>query len=55
MTRYVVLLMLLGLPVAAAPPERALSFTRLWTHSHVTPGQLSEMLVANEGTPNATA
>jgi hypothetical protein len=31
------------LPVAAAPPERPLSFTKLWTHGHTTPGQLSEI------------
>ncbi len=43
MTRYVLMIMLLALPVAAAPPERPLSFTKLWTHSHTTPGQLSEI------------
>ena len=43
MTRYVLMMMLLALPVAAAPPERSLSFTKLWTHSHTTPGQLSEI------------
>jgi DNA-binding beta-propeller fold protein YncE len=43
MTRYVLMIMLLALPVAAAPPERSLSFTKLWTHSHTTPGQLSEI------------
>ena len=43
MTRYAVMIMLLAVPVAAAPPERPLSFTKLWTHSHTTPGQLSEI------------
>jgi hypothetical protein len=43
MTRYVVLMLLFALPAAAAPPDRTLSFTRLWTHSHATPGQLSEI------------
>ena len=43
MTRYVVMIMLLALPVAAAPPERPLTFTKLWTHNHATPGQLSEI------------
>jgi DNA-binding beta-propeller fold protein YncE len=35
--------LLLALPVAAAPPERPLSFTKLWTHGHTTPGQVSEI------------
>ena len=43
MTRYVLMTMLLALPVAAAPPERPLSFTKLWTHGHTTPGQVSEI------------
>jgi len=43
MTRYVLLTLLLTLPVAAAPPDRPLTFTKLWTHSHTTPGQLSEI------------
>jgi DNA-binding beta-propeller fold protein YncE len=43
MARYVLMIMLLALPVAAAPPERPLSFTKLWTHGHTTPGQLSEI------------
>lgn len=43
MTRYVLMIVLLTLPVAAAPPERPLTFTKLWTHSHTTPGQLSEI------------
>ena len=43
MTRYVLMIMLLAVPVSAAPPQRALSFTKLWTHSHTTPGQLSEI------------
>jgi DNA-binding beta-propeller fold protein YncE len=43
MTRYVLMTVLLVLPVAAAPPERPLSFTKLWTHGHTTPGQVSEI------------
>ena len=34
---------LLALPVAAASPETPLTFTRLWTHGHTTPGQVSEI------------
>ena len=43
MTRYLLLTLLFALPVAAAPPERPLSFTKLWTHGHATPGQVSEI------------
>jgi DNA-binding beta-propeller fold protein YncE len=43
MAKYVAMILLLALPVAAAPPERSLSFTKLWTHGHTTPGQLSEI------------
>lgn len=43
MTRYVLITLLLTLPVAAAPAERPLSFTKLWTHAHTTPGQVSEI------------
>ena len=43
MTRPALMILLLALPVAAAPPERALSFTKLWTHAHTTPGQVSEI------------
>jgi DNA-binding beta-propeller fold protein YncE len=43
MTRYVVMTLLFALPVAAAPAERPLSFTKLWTHGHTTPGQVSEI------------
>ncbi len=43
MTRYVLITLLLTLPVAAAPAERPLSFTKLWTHGHTTPGQVSEI------------
>jgi len=43
MTRYVLMTMLFVLPVAAAPAERPLSFTKLWTHGHTTPGQVSEI------------
>jgi DNA-binding beta-propeller fold protein YncE len=37
------MILLLTLPVAAAPPDRSLSFTKIWTHSHTTPGQVSEI------------
>ena len=43
MTRYVLMIMLLALPVAAAPAEPPLLFTKLWTHGHTTPGQVSEI------------
>jgi hypothetical protein len=43
MTRYVVLIVLLGMPLAAAPAKHSLSFTKLWTHGHATPKQLSEI------------
>jgi DNA-binding beta-propeller fold protein YncE len=43
MTRYVLMIMVLALPAAAAPPERPLSFTKLWTYGHATPGMLSEI------------
>ncbi len=43
MTRCVLIALLFTLPVAAAPPERPLSFTKLWTHAHTTPGQVSEI------------
>lgn len=44
MTRYVLMTMLLTLPLSAAPAERPLVFTKLWTHGHTTPGQVSETL-----------
>lgn len=44
MTRYVLMTMLLTLPVAAAPAERPLVFTKLWTHGQTTPGQVPEIL-----------
>jgi DNA-binding beta-propeller fold protein YncE len=43
MTRSVVLTLLLTLPLAAAPAERPLSFTKVWTHGHTNPGQVSEI------------
>ena len=43
MTKYVSIIMLLALPVAAAPADQSLSFTKLWTHGHTTPGQVSEI------------
>jgi DNA-binding beta-propeller fold protein YncE len=35
--------MLLAVPLAAAPAKHSLSFTKLWTHGHTTPGQVSEI------------
>ena len=43
MTRYVLMTMLLAVPLAAAPARQSLSFTKLWTHDHTTPGQISEI------------
>jgi hypothetical protein len=43
MTRHVLLIVLLSVPLAAAPADRTISFTKLWTHNHSTAGQLSEI------------
>src|SRR5688572_23713188 len=43
MARFVLMMALLSLPLAAAAPERSLSFTKMWTHGHTTPGQVSEI------------
>jgi len=43
MTRLVVITVLLTLPLAAAPADPSISFTKLWTHSHTTTGQVSEI------------
>ena len=43
MTRYVLMTMLLAVPLAAAPAKHTLSFTKVWTHGHTTPGQISEI------------
>lgn len=43
MTRPVLMIVLLSIPLAAAPADRTISFTKLWTHSHATAGQLSEI------------
>ena len=43
MMRPVLVIVLLTVPLAAAPADRSLSFTKLWTHSHTTAGQLSEI------------
>jgi DNA-binding beta-propeller fold protein YncE len=50
MTRYVVLTILLAVPVAAAPAKHSLSFTKLWSHDHTTPGQVSEIPAFDRGT-----
>ncbi len=50
MTRYTLTTMLLALPVAAAPAEPPLLFTKLWTHGHTTPGQVSEILAFDRRT-----
>jgi DNA-binding beta-propeller fold protein YncE len=34
---------LLSIPLAAAPADPTISFTKLWTHNHATAGQLSEI------------
>ena len=43
MTRSLFITLLIALPVAAAPAERPLAFTKLWTHGHSTPGQVAEI------------
>ncbi len=43
MTRYVLMTMLFALPLAATPADHPLLFTKLWTHGHTTPGQVSEI------------
>ena len=43
MTRYALMTLLFALPVAASPADRPLSFTKLWTHAHASPGQVSEI------------
>jgi hypothetical protein len=37
------MIVLLSIPLAAAPADPAISFTKLWTHNHATAGQLSEI------------
>jgi DNA-binding beta-propeller fold protein YncE len=43
MTRRVLMIVLLSMPLAAAAKDRTISFTKLWTHRHATAGQLSEI------------
>ncbi len=43
MKRYVLIALLLALPVAAAPPDPPISFTKMWTYTHATPDYLSEI------------
>jgi DNA-binding beta-propeller fold protein YncE len=43
MKRTALMILLLTVPVAAAPPDRSISFSQVWTHSHTTPGQVSEI------------
>ena len=43
MTRSVLLIMLLAIPVAAAPEKRSLSFERVWTHVHTTEDLIAEI------------
>jgi DNA-binding beta-propeller fold protein YncE len=43
MTRLVVIILLLSIPLSAAKKDRALTFTKLWTYHHTTAGQLSEI------------
>ena len=43
MTRSLLITLLFALPLSAAPAERSLTFTKLWTHGHSTPGQVAEI------------
>ena len=43
MRKYVLLTMLCAVPLAAAPANDSVSFTRVWTHGHTTAGQVSEI------------
>ena len=43
MSRYLLLTIVLGVPLAAATDKQSLSFTKLWTHGHTTPGLVSEI------------
>src|SRR5215216_2646518 len=43
MSRFLLTAALLALPVTVLPAERTLSFTKLWTHGHSSPGQVSEI------------
>ena len=43
MARYALLTLLLGWPVTLVPAEPSLSFTKVWTYGHTTPGQVSEI------------
>jgi DNA-binding beta-propeller fold protein YncE len=43
MTRLVLMIVLLSISLAAAPADRTISFTKLWTHNHATAGQLAEI------------
>jgi DNA-binding beta-propeller fold protein YncE len=43
MTRLVLITVLLTLPLSAAPADRSISFTKLWTHAHTIVGQVSEI------------
>jgi DNA-binding beta-propeller fold protein YncE len=43
MPRTLLIAALIALPVSVFPSGRTLSFTKLWTHSHTTAGQLSEI------------
>ena len=50
MTRYVLITLLLVLPVAAAPEDPSISFTKLWTYAHITEDQGSEIPVFDDKT-----
>ena len=41
--RHVLMIVLLAIPLGAAPADPTISFTKLWTHNHATAGQLSEI------------
>lgn len=50
MTRPIALALLLAVPLSAAPPTRTMSFTKIWTHTHMSPGQVSEIAAYDQKT-----
>jgi hypothetical protein len=50
MTRYVLITLLLVLPVAAAPEDPSISFTKLWMYAYITEDQGSEIPVFDDKT-----
>src|SRR5215204_1527098 len=41
--RFALTALLLAAPITLTPAEPKLSFTKMWTHGHTTPGQVSEI------------